>query len=258
MSEIFDSVYPDILKTGLGKLNQLQARHELLALFSALEHLRRDLHDQQSVTGILQLSRQYVAGLDLFRATGFWLVNPKDFGFELALASPQEETDGLAHIVACEIKAGRFAWALRQDGPVFFRTGTAETGVQETVPGSLPGESAGRGVLHSLAVSSQVVGMFCGLLRDELAPAHDIAFSLLSVLLGASADALATLRRTVQLANQIETLSGLLPVCAWCKRVRNDRGYWEQIERYISSRSAASFTHSICPDCQRKFEADLP
>ena len=81
----FESVYPDLLKTGLGKLGMLDARRELLALFSALEHFRRDLHGQEQTTGILQVSQRYVAGLNLFRSLGFWLVNPADFSFEPAL-----------------------------------------------------------------------------------------------------------------------------------------------------------------------------
>jgi hypothetical protein len=95
--------------------------------------------------------------------------------------------------------------------------------------------------------------MFCGLLRREVAPAQEVAFSLLSTLLGVSADALATLRRTRQLTNQIEALQNLLPVCAWCKKVRNDRGYWYQIEKYITANSKTKITHGICPDCETKF-----
>ena len=94
--------------------------------------------------------------------------------------------------------------------------------------------------------------MFCGLLRREVAPAQEVAFSLLSMLLGVSADALATLRRTRQLAGQIETLESLLPVCAWCKKVRNDAGYWDQIEKYITANSRTKITHGICPECETK------
>ena len=47
-------------------------------------------------------------------------------------------------------------------------------------------------------------------------------------------------------------LSGFLPICASCKKIRNDRGYWDRIEKYISKHSRAVFTHSICPDCARK------
>ena len=47
----------------------------------------------------------------------------------------------------------------------------------------------------------------------------------------------------------IKTLKGLIPICSKCKRVRNDNGYWSQIERYIENNSDASFSHSICPRC---------
>jgi PAS domain S-box-containing protein len=50
---------------------------------------------------------------------------------------------------------------------------------------------------------------------------------------------------------RVKTLNGLLPICASCKKIRNDGGYWEQVESYIRSRSNAEFTHGICPDCVR-------
>jgi hypothetical protein len=48
---------------------------------------------------------------------------------------------------------------------------------------------------------------------------------------------------------EVKDLRGLLPICANCKNIRNDKGYWEQIETYIASHSSATFTHSLCPDC---------
>lgn len=51
---------------------------------------------------------------------------------------------------------------------------------------------------------------------------------------------------------QIKTLRGLLPICASCKRVRDDGGYWNQIEQYVRDHSEAAFSHGICPDCIRK------
>lgn len=51
---------------------------------------------------------------------------------------------------------------------------------------------------------------------------------------------------------RIKTLSGLIPICANCKRIRDDRGYWRRIEKYIEERSEAEFTHSLCPDCEEK------
>lgn len=50
----------------------------------------------------------------------------------------------------------------------------------------------------------------------------------------------------------IKTLKGLLPICASCKKVRDDKGYWKQIEAYVSEHSEAEFTHGICPECARK------
>ncbi len=65
--------------------------------------------------------------------------------------------------------------------------------------------------------------------------------------------ALLELRRVAsQLARalrDVKVLSGLLPICAWCKRVRDDRGYWQQVEAYLRDRTDADFTHGICPDC---------
>ena len=49
--------------------------------------------------------------------------------------------------------------------------------------------------------------------------------------------------------DNIKTLSGLIPICAKCKKIRDDKGYWNQIEAYISSHSHAQFSHGLCPDC---------
>lgn len=51
---------------------------------------------------------------------------------------------------------------------------------------------------------------------------------------------------------QVKRLSGLLPICASCKKIRNDQGYWQQVEVYIHDHSEADFSHSICPDCKLK------
>jgi hypothetical protein len=54
---------------------------------------------------------------------------------------------------------------------------------------------------------------------------------------------------------RVKTLSGLLPICASCKKIRNDHGYWEQVEIYIQHRSQAEFTHGICPECMKRLYA---
>lgn len=51
---------------------------------------------------------------------------------------------------------------------------------------------------------------------------------------------------------QVKQLSGLLPICAGCKKIRDDNGYWQQIEVYIRDHSEADFSHGLCPDCAKK------
>jgi sigma-B regulation protein RsbU (phosphoserine phosphatase) len=52
---------------------------------------------------------------------------------------------------------------------------------------------------------------------------------------------------------RIKHLQGLLPICSYCKKIRNDRNYWQQVEAYISEHSEAIFSHGICPECFEKF-----
>lgn len=56
---------------------------------------------------------------------------------------------------------------------------------------------------------------------------------------------------------QIRVLRGLLPICAACKKVRDDKGYWQQIEEYIRDHSEADFSHCICPDCAKRLYGDV-
>jgi len=62
--------------------------------------------------------------------------------------------------------------------------------------------------------------------------------------------------RIVQLqeaSQKVKLLQGLLPICSYCKRIRDDNDYWEQVETYITEHTHVMFSHSICPDCYRKF-----
>jgi len=56
---------------------------------------------------------------------------------------------------------------------------------------------------------------------------------------------------------EVKKLGGLLPICANCKKIRDDTGYWLQVEEYISDHSEAQFTHGLCPDCARKLYPEL-
>lgn len=53
--------------------------------------------------------------------------------------------------------------------------------------------------------------------------------------------------------SQIKQLQGLLPICSYCKKIRDDQNYWQRVEDYISEHSEAQFSHGICPDCYEKF-----
>ena len=56
--------------------------------------------------------------------------------------------------------------------------------------------------------------------------------------------------------SEIKQLSGLLPICASCKEIRDDKGYWNQIESYIRDHSEAEFSHSVCPECAKQMYGD--
>lgn len=60
----------------------------------------------------------------------------------------------------------------------------------------------------------------------------------------------------VRAMEQVKRLSGMLPICSACKRIRDDKGYWRQIESYVREHSEAEFTHGICPDCVRVLYPD--
>ena len=55
----------------------------------------------------------------------------------------------------------------------------------------------------------------------------------------------------------VKILSGLLPICASCKKIRDDEGPWNQVEEYIHEHSEAQFSHGICPDCRKRFYTDF-
>jgi hypothetical protein len=56
---------------------------------------------------------------------------------------------------------------------------------------------------------------------------------------------------------EVKTLSGMIPICGWCKSVRSDQGYWQSVEQYVRSHTDATFSHGMCPSCTEKFKADI-
>ena len=65
-------------------------------------------------------------------------------------------------------------------------------------------------------------------------------------------------RELAESLERVRVLEGLIPVCAWCRRVRDDQGYWDRLEAYVATRTGGTFTHGICPACESKLEAANP
>jgi hypothetical protein len=66
--------------------------------------------------------------------------------------------------------------------------------------------------------------------------------------------------RTRQLQETVEkmdVLRGLLPICSACKKIRDDQGYWKQVEQFVGEHTGARFSHGICPDCQTRLYGDI-
>ena len=83
-------------------------------------------------------------------------------------------------------------------------------------------------------------------LREQIAERHRI-----------EAEREVVIQRLQEALAKVRLLSGLLPICAHCKKIRDDKGYWNQIEVYIRQHSEADFTHSICPECLARIYPDL-
>jgi PAS domain S-box-containing protein len=72
----------------------------------------------------------------------------------------------------------------------------------------------------------------------------------------AEAEREALIRDLQEALAKVHLLSGLIPICAWCKKVRDDSGYWEQLESYFRKHSHAEFSHGVCPDCAKAIQED--
>jgi PAS domain S-box-containing protein len=67
----------------------------------------------------------------------------------------------------------------------------------------------------------------------------------------------ALIRELQEALTEIKALRGILPLCSYCKKIRDDQGYWEQVDVYIRKHSRADVSHGICPDCAKKFFPEL-
>ncbi|MHB8764036.1 MAG: diguanylate cyclase [Deferrisomatales bacterium] len=121
----------------------------------------------------------------------------------------------------------------------------------EALPGRLPPE---------LAEAPQALEALLGerqRLERRIDKISRISDGYQAQLLGLNRDLTETNRRLSQALAEVKTLRGLIPICANCKRIRDDRGYWEQIEAYLSRHSEAMFSHGICPPCARELYPEV-
>jgi len=70
--------------------------------------------------------------------------------------------------------------------------------------------------------------------------------------IGLQNDLAGRIRELEAALQRVKTLEGLLPICMYCKRVRNEKNFWEQVETYVSNHSQARFSHGICAECEKK------
>lgn len=104
-----------------------------------------------------------------------------------------------------------------------------------------PMPPATRGIAASIFIASGAAGLFT------------------HVLVGVLVERLhRSLARARAFRREVAVLQGLIPICAHCKKIRNDGGYWEQVETYISTRTEASFSHGICPECMEHHFPRVP
>jgi two-component system cell cycle response regulator len=85
----------------------------------------------------------------------------------------------------------------------------------------------------------------------------DLLFSTFEAVIQKNAELERLNKELKEAYENIRVLKGLIPICSSCKKVRNDDGFWEQVEVYISDHSEADFSHSLCPDCVTKLYPDL-
>jgi hypothetical protein len=96
--------------------------------------------------------------------------------------------------------------------------------------------------------SSSWLGVWNTIIRLVSFLAITLAVSKIREMLITEKELSARLQETL---NHVKELRGLLPICAWCKKVKNDQGYWEQIESYVRKYSRAEFSPGICPECAK-------
>jgi DNA-binding response OmpR family regulator len=91
----------------------------------------------------------------------------------------------------------------------------------------------------------------------ELARANDTLLAEIAGRKAAEAEKVKLIDELQRALASVKTLRGLLPICSWCHKIRDDSGYWSQLEVYLSEHSEIDLSHSICPECAQKLKAEV-
>ena len=106
---------------------------------------------------------------------------------------------------------------------------------------------------HDVDIEAMRLGASDYLVKDEINVQlieRSIRYSIIQKESEAEKDRL--IEELKEAMQRIKTLSGLIPICASCKKIRDDRGYWKQVEAYIQEHTEAEFSHGICPECAKR------
>lgn len=155
------------------------------------------------------------------------------FGYVIAMAMP---------LVAFELFWAGVAGAL-----------VVTLGVTWIAAGTVAGIDDYLALVH-VAIGVLVTGTLLGRALARARKTEEARTAELSASLRENVELVAELRDALA---SVRTLSGLLPMCAWCRRVRSDTGYWEQIEAYVVAHTGATVSHGLCPECAERNLAEL-
>ncbi|MFL5341581.1 MAG: PleD family two-component system response regulator [Gemmataceae bacterium] len=147
------------------------------------------------------------------------------------------------------------------DGPAVCRAVRAEPGLESTYLVMLTGRDSKADMIAGLASGAD----------DYIAkPIHYEELRLRvrvgQRILGLQSDLAARVQELEEALARVRQLQGILPICSYCKKIRNDANYWQQVEAYIASQTEVKFSHGICPECYeteikpqlKKLNRDLP
>ena len=200
----------------------------------AIQGIIHDITGRKAVENMLQQERNFMSAI--LETTGALVVILDKEGRFIRLNRSFEKTMGYS-IQELIGKPFRETISRTDDAKTF------ESVFRKVSSGGFPGEFNCR-IKTRRGNECQVVWSITALDKGDNPPGYIIISGI-------------DITRLQQALSQIRILSGLLPICARCKKIRDDQGYWNQIEVYIREHSDADFSHGICPDCSRELFPDV-